>query len=220
MKKCWKCQSTKSLEDFSKNKTKKDGLMDECKSCRKEQDRLLRQRKKEKNILDQPEARGVQKCSRCQEEKSLTEFTRDNSRASGFQHRCKPCQKEYHAEWRARSEKYQQYQENYYQENREYINERNRAYYYRNKEWLLPLMNQRRFEKKYNITKEEALNILAEQDGCAICHTDDPGRNGWCVDHNHDTGEVRGILCGKCNTGIAFLGDNVEGVSRAISYLS
>lgn len=40
-----------------------------------------------------------------------------------------------------------------------------------------------------------------------------------CLDHNHDTNEFRGWLCDKCNRGIGFLGDNIEGVAKALAYL-
>ena len=41
----------------------------------------------------------------------------------------------------------------------------------------------------------------------------------WVVDHCHDTNEFRGWICDRCNTGIGKLGDNVEGVMKAIKYL-
>lgn len=40
-----------------------------------------------------------------------------------------------------------------------------------------------------------------------------------CVDHDHVTGTVRGLLCNGCNHGIGKLGDNAEGVRRALAYL-
>jgi len=40
------------------------------------------------------------------------------------------------------------------------------------------------------------------------------------LDHCHDTLSFRGWLCGKCNSGIALLGDNKEGVQRALKYLT
>lgn len=40
------------------------------------------------------------------------------------------------------------------------------------------------------------------------------------VDHDHDTGEVRGLLCQKCNTGIGKLGDDLSGVLNAAQYLA
>jgi hypothetical protein len=39
------------------------------------------------------------------------------------------------------------------------------------------------------------------------------------VDHCHSTGQIRGVLCCECNTGIGKLGDNAEGVRRALAYL-
>ena len=38
-------------------------------------------------------------------------------------------------------------------------------------------------------------------------------------DHCHDTKEHRGWICGNCNTGIGKLGDNIEGVQKAVDYL-
>jgi hypothetical protein len=41
----------------------------------------------------------------------------------------------------------------------------------------------------------------------------------WCLDHDHDTNEIRGWLCDQCNTGIGKLGDNIEGLEKALKYL-
>lgn len=52
---------------------------------------------------------------------------------------------------------------------------------------------------------------------CEICG----GRDGreLCVDHNHETGEVRGLLCSTCNTGLGHFKDSVEKLGNAIQYL-
>ena len=46
------------------------------------------------------------------------------------------------------------------------------------------------------------------------------GTWGWQCDHDHDTGEFRGWLCKKCNTGMGALGDNLESMLRAVQYLA
>lgn len=72
---------------------------------------------------------------------------------------------------------------------------------------------------KYNITQETFDNMLLTQEGkCAICA--DTLTEKFTVDHNHDTGKVRGLLCYKCNSGIGLLKDSVELLSLAIKYLN
>jgi hypothetical protein len=46
-----------------------------------------------------------------------------------------------------------------------------------------------------------------------------PGIKRLCVDHDHETGEFRGWLCFDCNQSIGKLGDNLEGLLKAVAYL-
>lgn len=72
--------------------------------------------------------------------------------------------------------------------------------------------------RTYGITVEEYENLLKEQNGvCAIC-ANPPGKRRLAVDHDHETGLVRGLLCSPCNTGIGLL-KNVDNLTVAISYL-
>ena len=60
--------------------------------------------------------------------------------------------------------------------------------------------------------------MLASQHGaCAICNRK-PGKR-LAVDHCHVTGKVRGLLCAKCNSGLAFFQDNPDYILAAIEYL-
>jgi hypothetical protein len=63
--------------------------------------------------------------------------------------------------------------------------------------------------------------LLAAQDGrCAVCgEPPAPGRRALAVDHDHQTGRVRGLLCGLCNRGVGAFRDNPEFARRAASYL-
>lgn len=75
--------------------------------------------------------------------------------------------------------------------------------------------------KRYGITSDQYNEILASQCGvCAICGTDNPGgRGSFHVDHCHDTGVIRGLLCHSCNRGIGYLKDNPTLLRAALSYL-
>lgn len=72
--------------------------------------------------------------------------------------------------------------------------------------------------KRLGVSEADYAVMLLDQDGkCAVC------RNKWkrklYLDHCHETNRVRGLLCGPCNTAIGLLGDNVEGLMRAVRYL-
>ena len=73
--------------------------------------------------------------------------------------------------------------------------------------------------KRHNITQQEFWSIYEEQDGtCPICDSAIQAEDS-AIDHNHETGEVRGILCKKCNRALGLLGDNPKNLFRAEHYL-
>ena len=79
----------------------------------------------------------------------------------------------------------------------------------------------RSFERRRGITHEERDELLAGQDGrCAACGTDNPGHiRGFVVDHDHDTGEIRGILCHPCNATLGYAKDDTQRLAGLILYL-
>lgn len=71
----------------------------------------------------------------------------------------------------------------------------------------------------YGMTIHDFDVMLAEQDGrCAICMTPNPQRK-WHVDHCHDSGEVRGILCNLCNVAIGAFKENPDAIAMSLIYL-
>jgi len=75
--------------------------------------------------------------------------------------------------------------------------------------------------RTYGITLDQYHEILKDQGGvCAICSKPDEveGRR-MAIDHDHDTGEVRGLLCGNCNRGLGNFQDNIEMLEKAKNYL-
>ena len=72
---------------------------------------------------------------------------------------------------------------------------------------------------KYGITKEQFDELFKSQDGkCPICTIE--LKKEIHIDHDHLTGQVRGVLCGKCNKGLGQFNDNIESLTNAIKYLS
>lgn len=72
--------------------------------------------------------------------------------------------------------------------------------------------------KQFGITEDDYEHMFEKQMGlCAICHKPDNIR--LAVDHDHDTGKVRGLLCKRCNMGIGLLNDDPDIVTSAALYL-
>lgn len=79
-----------------------------------------------------------------------------------------------------------------------------------------------RYLRQYGITVEDYDRMLAAQGGgCAICGGTDPQRNRkwFCVDHDHETGVVRGLLCMNCNDGLGRFADDPAQLRAAAAYL-
>jgi hypothetical protein len=73
--------------------------------------------------------------------------------------------------------------------------------------------------RKYGMTPADFEWLLAEQDHrCAICECVNNGRP-WHVDHCHETGAVRGILCDVCNRGLGNFQESEKLLLRAADYL-
>lgn len=82
-------------------------------------------------------------------------------------------------------------------------------------------------QKRYGISVDEYKTLLANHNfACAICKVEISdaisykGRRSSVVDHNHETGDVRGILCSKCNLVLGHARENTDILYRAIVYLS
>lgn len=74
--------------------------------------------------------------------------------------------------------------------------------------------------RTYKLTPDDWFDMLGEQDyRCAICLRALGVECLPCIDHNHATGEVRGLLCGPCNTSLGVFKDSPAVLRRALGYL-
>jgi len=131
-------------------------------------------------------------CTRCGTEKPETEFYNQPGGKNGLKSECKECTLAYNAEWRRKHPKR--------------MAVKRRADHYK---------------AKYNMSLAEYDDLLkAHDNSCAICGKS-PEENGkrLCVDHDHETGRIRGLLCHSCNKGIGLFQDNPIFIQEAINYL-
>lgn len=151
----------------------------------------------------------VRSCATCGLAKPETEFRLRKSHATGLHYRgkvCRACHQKKSLAWRkANPGRVQKYNA----KAREKDPDRNRK-----------LALESHFRRKFGITMQQRDEMLESQGGrCMICDTDTPRGKGWCVDHHHDNGRIRGILCAPCNSFIGLAKESVVILQRAIKYL-
>lgn len=135
---------------------------------------------------------GMKYCPSCKSNQLLADFYTDKRTGDGLKSCCKPCSYRYH-----------------------------RAFLRKNPEYAAMKMWKAALAR-HGLTPERYAALLREQGGgCAICQRalSKGQRTRLAVDHDHQTGRVRGILCSSCNGGLGLFRDNVELLERAIEYL-
>lgn len=91
-----------------------------------------------------------------------------------------------------------------------------RAYAQQNPDRILSID----LKSKYGITLEQYNEMLNSQGGvCAVCHNPPSESKRLAVDHNHKTGEVRALLCSKCNCALGQLNEDPELIQALLVYI-
>jgi len=75
---------------------------------------------------------------------------------------------------------------------------------------------------KYGITVEDKQALYELQEGrCVVCgiYADRDGTHGLHIDHDHKTGKVRGLLCGRCNRALGLLDDDPKRIIKLANYV-
>ena len=148
----------------------------------------------------------MKKCSKCKEEKEPTEFYK-RSKNGKLRSICKECTNNDAREWQSR--------------NRDKVVKSVRKWESKNKDKVKEYDRRKNLKAKYGITLEFLEGLRTGQGSkCKVCnlHEDSLDRP-LVVDHNHKTGEVRGLLCHKCNTGLGLLKDSPRILKQALEYL-
>jgi hypothetical protein len=72
---------------------------------------------------------------------------------------------------------------------------------------------------KYGLSEEEYLGMFESQNHCCAICKESFNNVRACVDHSHNTGDIRGLLCDKCNTGLGLFQENIQNLLNAIKYI-
>ncbi|KKN64882.1 hypothetical protein LCGC14_0487160 [marine sediment metagenome] len=170
-------------------------------------------------------------CRGCQIELPLSAFSKHRTSAGKLRPRCRKCESLRHREYYLKNQKQiTQRQRKYYHSkpgqeaarkyrvaNRDKINHRQRIY--RNLGHSQESRRRWKLRYKYGITLERHKQIYTDQGNCcAICKRPLP-YNKIHTDHDHRTGEIRGLLCRGCNIGLGGFEDNPKSLRQAINYL-
>ena len=139
---------------------------------------------------------GKKWCFNCERIKNVEDFFKHKHAAGGLQGVCKVCSLERRRKWNKKNV------------------ERVRFYNIKAK-----------LKRKFNV-EIDVYDALIEKQGnlCAVCgNLETVRQNGHikslAVDHNHGTGNIRGLLCNNCNRALGLLGDNPDILQKMIAYL-
>lgn len=96
-----------------------------------------------------------------------------------------------------------------------------------NRAWKHGKSHDRQFQRikhinrKFGLSESSYLTLLKNQNNqCAICHKNASNfKHSLSVDHDHNTGKIRGLLCSACNIGLGMFHDSLENLKGAIQYL-
>jgi len=184
---CNKCSEEKILDQFGIDTRNKDGKQGICNTCKD----LAKKIQREKRIASVDYQTVTEKiCNRCSKSKLLLDFYKDKAMKDGHSSICKSCKTESVYKWR--------------KENKPKYNAL--AVKWRDKN--PGKQHATDIKRIYGLSIERYNEMLTEQScNCKICgksHDPTLKRGRLYVDHCHKTGEIRGLLCGSCNSAIGY----------------
>jgi hypothetical protein len=163
---------------------------------------------------------GPKACTKCGEVKPLSQFYAMRGMRDGHRNDCIECTKAAKRERHARNPEPNRARARQWAEDNA---ERRAAYQaeYRNRPERKRVMRDLYYRRTYGISADQADEILAAQNGrCAICGTPAPDRlASMHLDHDHETGAIRGFLCITCNQGLGLFREDPSRLLRAVVYL-
>lgn len=191
-KKCSRCKNLFSKKFFAKDSSRPDGLRYWCNGCFKSySDNYKKEYLKRPEVILRSKAASL-KCEKTEKRKAWKRaYAKSPQRIAYLK------SERFKEMARIRSRKYSQRPES------------------KEKAWV------REMFKAFNLTKDQYFSMFKKQKGkCGICKKHQRElKKRLAVDHCHDSGKIRGLLCALCNSTIGMLGDNKKSILKVIKYL-
>ena len=151
----------------------------------------------------------MKKCTKCGIEKPLSEFNKKSSTKTGLDPWCKPCKSVAYMNWIIENP-----------DKKNDVKKRAAVWNTENKDKRKIIVQKNNYKKRYGLTIQQKQQLIdLQEQKCAICKDNLKDTHDVCVDHDHQTGAVRGILCRKCNLGLGHFEDNTSLLKSAVKYL-
>lgn len=221
MKRCPKCQTEKEETGFYKSKKRKDGLECWCKVCCSEKGKNYHSKNREKDNERTKEWYTNNKEKHLTTNKTWSNNNPDKVRAASKKWRdLNPDKvKELAGQWRkANPERVKANKRKWHAANSEGINQKRNRWNAEHPERV----KDNALKYHYVITLEKYNEMFEKQGGmCGICgrHQSEL-KTSLHVDHDHQTGKIRGLLCTNCNTALGLLKENQDTLFSAQVYLA
>jgi len=141
----------------------------------------------------------TKQCTKCLIVRDLSEFSFSDKKRGYINSKCKKCVAEYFQKYKSKNKKRLQ-----------------SIWRIASKKYCTTEKRRNKTLRRYGLTEETYNDMYDEQNGsCKICKS----VNRLVVDHNHETGFIRGLLCHRCNVGLGHFKDDILIMKLAIEYL-
>jgi hypothetical protein len=160
----------------------------------------------------------MKRCKKCNVLKPLAEFYEAKGARDGHRSECKVCSLAYRKRWyRNNRDRAISYVRAWQQANPDRV----KAWRVRNRDRRNEQMREIHLRNKFGLTPEEYEAILESQGGvCALCDAAPTPGISLHVDHDHGTGEIRGLLCMRCNNALGLFREDPHLLRRAARYVT
>jgi len=211
---CPKCRTEKTINDFHKANSRYDGLACYCKDCVSKDHKIIYINNKEKilklgKIWHENNKEKHAKLGQRWRKENLTR-ARELGRKTSAKRRATP---EGHAESIF-------YTRRWARNNPEKAKEAHKDYYKNNKERCDKLRRKSEVKRLYGLSDADYYSMIEQQNNkCYICGQS-PKKNALAVDHDHQTGKIRKLLCSGCNHHVGIIEKGEDYLISLVRYLA